>query len=270
MAHEDYVPFVDRMIRQYEGGYGWDAADRGGPTKYGITCYDLAEHRGKKMLSKTQWAPIVKAMQLSEAEDIYADKYARAVDFDHLNPGCDCVLFDYGVNSGTGRAVAVARKLLGVGSGTRMGPELVSAINRVDPVWFINAVCDERLHFLQGLRNWNTFKGGWTRRVADLRRYCIQVAKGGVKLPPVPPVPRTPKGKHHPAPVGPKGPIVVGGGAAGSHVFTHSALLTALFITLAIGAFVVIYFWRKGKAEVANTTIVIPPTVGPPPNVKPA
>jgi hypothetical protein len=51
MSLVTYKAFVDRMISKYEGGYGWDANDPGGPTKYGITCYDLAEHLGERMTS---------------------------------------------------------------------------------------------------------------------------------------------------------------------------------------------------------------------------
>jgi lysozyme family protein len=46
---ENYVAFCSRMIKKYEGGYGWDKGDSGGPTKFGVTCYDLAAHRGQKM-----------------------------------------------------------------------------------------------------------------------------------------------------------------------------------------------------------------------------
>ena len=68
MTIADYQPFVERMIQRYEGGYGWDAADPGGPTKYGITCYDLAEHRHQTVTSMAAWAPLVKAMTLDEAD----------------------------------------------------------------------------------------------------------------------------------------------------------------------------------------------------------
>ena len=97
------------MISRYEGGYCWDKEDPGGPTKYGITCYDLAEHRGKRMTSMAAWASIVRDMPLSEAEDIYEIKYARAVSFAALPAGVDCVMMDYGVNSGIGRVNRVAR-----------------------------------------------------------------------------------------------------------------------------------------------------------------
>ena len=59
------------------------------------------------MTSMATWAPIVRAMPLSEAEDIYETKYAKFCHFDELEPGKDCVIFDYEVNSGPGRIVKV-------------------------------------------------------------------------------------------------------------------------------------------------------------------
>ena len=47
----NYKTFITRVISRYEGDYCWDAGDSGGPTKFGITCYDLAEHMGRKMTS---------------------------------------------------------------------------------------------------------------------------------------------------------------------------------------------------------------------------
>jgi lysozyme family protein len=80
MTVADYQPFVERMLGKYEGGYG----DPGGPTKYGITCYDLAEHRHQHMDSMARWAPIVQAMPLSEADDIIDVNYAKPCRFDDL------------------------------------------------------------------------------------------------------------------------------------------------------------------------------------------
>src|SRR5215469_9123868 len=104
MTTANYQPFVERMINRYEGGYGWDRGDPGGPTKYGITCFDLAEHDGARMNSMAAWAPKVRAMPLSVADDIYASKYAGPMQFDKIGAGKDCVVFDFGVNSGTSRS----------------------------------------------------------------------------------------------------------------------------------------------------------------------
>src|SRR6516165_5391519 len=92
MTVADYQPFVERMIFRYEGGYGWDKSDPGGPTKYGITCYDLAEFMHEKMDSMARWAPIVKAMTLATADQIYQQKYAVQCDFNDLMAGADCTV----------------------------------------------------------------------------------------------------------------------------------------------------------------------------------
>lgn len=176
-----YAPFIDRVIQKYEGGYGWDKADPGGPTKYGITCYDLAEHRGQKMSSMASWVDAVKNMTLAEAEAIYASKYAQGIMFNELNAGVDCVMLDYGINSGVGRPVAVARRLVGVAGGSKMDKALLDAINKRDPKTFINAMCDERLRFMHAIKNgamWTQFGHGWGARVADLRTYASHAADG--------------------------------------------------------------------------------------------
>lgn len=164
----DYVPFTGRMIQKYEGPYGWNRSDPGGPTKYGITCFDLAEHMGQKMDSMARWAPIVQAMTLDVAEQIYATKYATAISFNALPAGVDCVVMDYAVNSGIGR-------------GRLMLTEFASNIV-AHPVVAINAICDERLRFMHQIRGgsaWVEFGRGWQARVDDLRAYSLHLAAGG-------------------------------------------------------------------------------------------
>ncbi len=173
---ENYRAFVARMIQRYEGGYGWDRADPGGPTNFGITCYDLAAHRHLQMNSMAHWAPLVKAMSLDEAEDIYATKYATACRFDDLESGADCAIFDFGVNSGPSRAIKYAQMVVGTTRDGVLGPVTLAAVNGMDADKFINSLCDFRLGFLRQLGTWRTFGRGWTARVADLRAYCHRVA----------------------------------------------------------------------------------------------
>ncbi len=173
---ENYKAFVDRMIQRYEGGYGWDRNDPGGPTNFGITCYDLAEHRHQKMTSMSAWAPLVRAMPLQEAEDIYATKYATACRFDDLNSGPDCTVLDFGVNSGVSRAIKYAQMVVGTARDGVLGPTTLAAINTMDANKFIDDICDLRLGFLRHLGTWSTFGRGWSARIADLRAYSHKVA----------------------------------------------------------------------------------------------
>jgi lysozyme family protein len=179
----NFKPFVDRMIQRYEGSYGWDPADAGGPTKYGITCYDLAEHRHQKMTSPSAWASTVRAMPLSEAEEIYATKYAVQCHFNDLGSGKDCCVFDFGVNSGSSRAIKFAQQVVGAASDGVLGPVSLKAIDEYDSGRFVNHLCDLRMAFLRRLGNWSTFGKGWTARVADLRHYAF-----GLIIPTVHPI----------------------------------------------------------------------------------
>ena len=171
----NYKPFIERVIQRYEGGYGWDANDRGGPTKYGITCYDLAEHRHEHMDSMVRWAPLVQAMTMTEAGDIYANKYATACDFADLDSGADCVVLDFGINSGPSRAVKFSQRIVGVAQDGVLGPVTRSAINQMNAVAFVNALCGARLSFLHGLQIWSVFGKGWGARVMDLREYAMNL-----------------------------------------------------------------------------------------------
>jgi len=175
MTAVDYVPLVERMIHRYEGGYGWDAGDSGGPTCWGITCYDLAEFEHQKMNSMAAWASRVRAMPISVADQIYRTKYATQCCFDQLGPGKDCVVFDFGVNSGSSRAIRYVQGVVGVHQDGVLGPQTLEAINAHDPKGFINGLCDARLRFMRGLRIWSRFGRGWSSRVGDLRAYSLNL-----------------------------------------------------------------------------------------------
>lgn len=221
MAAANYKAFIDRVIQRYEGGYGWDSGDPGGPTKYGITCYDLAEHRGQKMTSMSAWAPIVRAMGLDEAEAIYKTKYAGFVHFDELPSGADCVCLDYGINSGNGRVGLVANSLVGL-HGSVFTAATVKAIQTTDVNRFITNMDQERLRFLHAIRGgamWQKFGRGWGARVADLDTYSHHLAAGK----PASTAPAAPDLSNVPTPKGVVVPTtgktitggVVGGAAAG-------------------------------------------------------
>lgn len=273
----DYVPFIDRMIDKYEGLYCWYKADPGGPTKYGVTCYDLAEHRGQKMTTMAAWAPIVHAMQRPEAEDIYSTKYARSVWFNDLGPGKDTVLLDYDVNSGVGRPIRVARAILNLPGKNVMDDPLLTAINKTDANWFIDAVCTERLHFMHQIRGgsaWTSFGKGWGARVADLNTYSKHVASGSQQAAPAPPdlskVP-TPKANHDDPNLtkNATGGIVTGGG--GSAVTAHASGVPYWAIGAIVGTVIiagVVYTVYKHRSNtLANATVVLPP-IPPQPLVK--
>ena len=259
----DYKAFVDRMINKYEGGYCWDAKDPGGPTKYGITCYDLAEHRGQRMTSMQTWAPIVHDMTLAEAEAIYDTKYAHAISFDALPPGVDCTMMDYAVNSGIGRAILVARALTKSQKGSTMDAVLVDAIKAYGSDKFIDAMCDERLRYMHAIRNgtaWEEFGKGWNARVVDLRVYSHNVIKN-VPTPIAPDLSKvpTPKATHtadSSSTAGTTGKVIATGGAATA---AHAAGVPTIYIVAGVAVVVAgligYEMYKIHKANQANQVV---------------
>ncbi len=268
----NYEPFIRRVINNYEGGYGWDRSDPGGPTKYGITCYDLAEHRGKVMTSMTVWAPLVQSMTLQEAEDIYVTKYANGLYFDDLRSGPDCCILDYGINSGVARPLRVARRLLNFTD--PVNTTLVAAINAAhtaDPKWFVDAVCQERLTFMHQIRGgsaWAEFGNGWGKRVADVKAYCDTLASGAAApVPPDAPTTAHPKVNHDkPGTAGTTlGKSTAGGAASAGAAHAAGAphwVLPVLFGAAIVGGLAYVFYQRQKQAA-ANMVVLIPPTVPP-------
>jgi lysozyme family protein len=274
MALNTYKPFVDRMIGKYEGGYGWDKADTGGPTKYGITCFDLAEHMGQKMDSMARWAPIVRAMTLETAEQIYKTKYAGAIRYDDLPAGPDVEMMDYGVNSGITRPIRVVRAILGVPGSAKMDQALLDAIKKADPTKLVADISAERLHFMHAIRNgsaWNSFGGGWGARVADLKAYAnhLIAAPGTVAEPQAPDLTKVsmPKAQHG-SPNTVKNVIKTTTATAtasgtGSHFSGLPLELTAVIVGFVIVGGIAYVLYAKQKAANDNATVILPPVVTP-------
>ena len=160
-----------RRLLAHEGGYGNHPSDPGGPTKYGIT---IADYR--RYVKPDASAADVKAMPVAQAKAIYRLKYWDALACDRLPAGLDCAVFDYGVNSGTGRAAKVLRQVAGAPVGGGIDAAVLARIATRDVATLIGAVCDERMAFLRRLKTFAVFGKGWTRRVAEVRAASLALA----------------------------------------------------------------------------------------------
>ena len=127
----------------------------------------------------------VRAMTIDEAKAIYRDRYWNAMRGDDLPPGVDYCVFDYGVNSGVGRAAKVLQRLVGAGVDGTIGDVTLAAVRSADAEQLINRICDERLAFLQGLSTWGVFGNGWGRRVREVRTAALAMA-GRARAPTAP------------------------------------------------------------------------------------
>ncbi len=172
VIRSSYDQCLERVLA-HEGGYTNDPRDPGGPTNFGITIYDY-----RKYVKPGATAADVKRMSLAEAKSIYRSKYWDALSCDDLPAGVDYTVFDYGVNSGIGRAGKVLRRVLGLPDANwRVGADVIAAVKRAESSKVIVAINDERLTFLKSLRTWRSFGVGWGRRVGDVKAFSLELAR---------------------------------------------------------------------------------------------
>jgi lysozyme family protein len=64
----------------------------------------------------------------------------------------------------------VLRRVLGLSADTHaVDSQVLAVAARSDARAAVDAICDERLRFLQSLRTWPVFGNGWSRRVREVR-----------------------------------------------------------------------------------------------------
>lgn len=175
---------VDDLINDVlkrEGGFSNRAADRGGPTKYGITQGALSRWLGRP-------ASIDEVRQLDEAtaREIYERDYYIAPRLDTLPEPVRPVVFDWAVNHGPRGAIATLQHVLNLAGfgpvdedGT-LGPKTRNAATRAQSEMgplFGNAIVDERENFYTARAaadpSQAIFLKGWQARAEDFRQEVV-------------------------------------------------------------------------------------------------
>jgi lysozyme family protein len=157
---------IDDIIRR-EGGYVDNQADRGGPTKYGITQATLAQWRGRPVTAKD-----VEELTVDEARRIYRTLYIDKPGFAPLPEPLRGLVVDTAVHSGVKTAVRLLQKALGgiLVDGV-LGHETFAAVQDANPSWLYRKMLAERIRYLGDVivaRPANaTFAKGWMARVAE-------------------------------------------------------------------------------------------------------
>jgi lysozyme family protein len=253
MAASSYDMALARVLK-HEGGYTNHPSDPGGPTNFGITLHDY-----RRYIKSNGTASDVREMKLADAAKIYRARYWDALRCDQLPAGLDYAVFDYGVNSGTGRAARVMARLLGQAPTGVMTEAAMAGIRSASPQVLIARLCDERLAFLKSLRTWPVFGAGWGRRVSDVRRDALAMAKGAAGRAPAP-APAQANGKGEvPAPKAARAgtaaaSVIAGGGAA--QIAHASGLSPSLCLAMLAGGVALAAaswlgwnWWRSRKQE---------------------
>lgn len=161
----------------FEGGYVDHPKDPGGATNMGITFKVLQQWRGKPITKED-----VRRLTKEEAEQIYAARYWRPLAGDHLRIGDDLVVLDFGINSGVSRSAKFSQAIAGVAQDGQIGPVTLAAISKIPSRDFIKKHCAKRLGFVQGLKIWDTFGKGWSRRIAHMEARALSWVSNKTQL----------------------------------------------------------------------------------------
>jgi len=186
------------LVLVHEGGWSDHPSDPGGATMRGITLATFRGYYQNSRLTKEQ----LRAITDEQVAEIYRKKYWDAVRGDDLPKGIDYAVFDFGVNSGPGRAIKAIQKVVGVPQDGVLGPVTLRAIEMKPAGWSISELCSNRLKWLQTLKTYATFGRGWKTRVEHVQRDALAMVTGRPTAPVTPPPDITPTPKPQAAPVG--------------------------------------------------------------------
>lgn len=160
---DNFAPSLAHVLAS-EGGFVNDPHDSGGATNRGVTQAVYDDWR----VSHEQARRGVDIIDPNEVEAIYRSLYWNGVQGDLLPSGVDYCAFDGAVNSGPAQASKWVQRAAGVADDGHIGPVTLAAVNAADPRRIVNAICNERLAFLEKLPTWSRFGNGWAHRVATV------------------------------------------------------------------------------------------------------
>lgn len=169
------MPSIKEMINDVlskEGGYVNHPADKGGPTRFGITQATLS-----RFLERVATVEDVKNLDIETARDIYELRYYHQPRIDKLPEGIQPFVFDCAVNHGPRRAIQFVQTVCNEANfgplaiDGQMGPKtkaVADACYEKMGVWMIMALVEERRMFYQSIvannESQRVFLRGWLAR----------------------------------------------------------------------------------------------------------
>ena len=156
-------------LMKHEGGFVNHPKDPGGMTNLGVTKRAWEEYVGHTVDEAT-----MRGLTRETVAPFYKARYWDKVRGDDLPSGVDHAVFDYAVNSGTGRAAKALQAAVGVPADGAIGPKTLAAVAAADAEDLVEKICRGRLDFLQALPTFATFGKGWTRRVAEVEQQASE------------------------------------------------------------------------------------------------
>ena len=104
--HASPEEMIEAILKR-EGGFADHPADRGGPTKFGVTLKTLGSWRGEPVDAND-----IRSLKVEEAREIFRTLYYSQPKIDQLPPLIQPLVFDMSINHGPGTAVKLLQQVL--------------------------------------------------------------------------------------------------------------------------------------------------------------
>ena len=157
-----------KMLLHHEGGYVWHEEDPGGETNLGVT---------KKVYQEWGGTKDMKDLTIEDVAPIYKKNYWDRCKCDDLPSGLDWAVFDWAVNSGTGRAAKAVQKICGAAQDGAIGPKTLALVKGQDTQYMIEEFGKIRQDFYESLSTFDTFGRGWTRRNSETTKKALEMVE---------------------------------------------------------------------------------------------
>jgi lysozyme family protein len=163
---EDNFDECLKMLLHHEGGYVNHPKDPGGETNLGVT---------KRVYEKWGGTKDMKDLTVEDVAPIYKKEYWDRCKCDDLEAGVDWAVFDWAVNSGTGRAAKAIQKICGATQDGAIGPKTLALIGTQNTQYVVEEFGKIRQQFYESLKTFDTFGKGWTRRNKETTEKALEM-----------------------------------------------------------------------------------------------
>jgi lysozyme family protein len=160
-----------KMLLTHEGGYVNDPRDSGGRTNLGMTQAVYEQFLGRAVTEDE-----MKALTPADVGPVYKANYWDKCRCDDLPSGLDWSVFDWAVNSGTGRSAKALQRVIACKPDGAIGPATLKAVSDFEPMDLIEKMFDARQHFYENLKQFDIYGSGWSRRNKETLEQALDMA----------------------------------------------------------------------------------------------
>ena len=158
------------LLLMHEGGYVNHPKDPGGMTNLGVTKRALEKYLGSSVSEEK-----MRGLTPELVKPFYRSEYWNKIKGDDLPLGVDWSVFDWGVNSGPGRAAKGLQSIIGATADGIIGPNTLKQLKKFDPKQVIVDMYAARKEFYNKLEGFQTFGRGWSRRNEETMHQALEM-----------------------------------------------------------------------------------------------